>query len=117
MAAVQLLLRRRQPHRRHLGRPSAPTTPSGASYNTTDASKGYRVGFAYGSQVAGSSSATSYLYSATNGAGGAIPYTEVYLRPKVLSTDAGFTTVSDAGTTATTRPKARARRHSPPRGA
>jgi hypothetical protein len=63
----------------------------------------YRLGFAYGSRVAGSSAATSYLWSFTNGAGGAMPYTEVYLRPRIQS-DAGFTAVGDGGTAGTTTP-------------
>lgn len=72
--------------------------------NNTTAAMGYRTGFAYGSGVAGSSSETTYLYSATNGAGSALPYTQVYLRPKVLSTDAGFTSIPTSGTAAITRP-------------
>lgn len=72
--------------------------------STTSASQSYKVGFAYGSQVTGSSSATSYLWSATTGTGGAIPYTQVYLRPKVSSTDAGFAAIADSGTAAKLRP-------------
>jgi hypothetical protein len=72
--------------------------------NTTTVAKGYRVGFAYGNSVTGTSDPASYLYSATNGAGGAIPYTQVFLRPKVLSTDAGFSAVADTGVAATTLP-------------
>jgi hypothetical protein len=70
------------------------TTPVPAS--------GYRYGFAYGSSVAGSSSATAYLWSQTNNAGDALPYTQVYLRPKTSSND--FPLISDAGTTAHSGP-------------
>ncbi|MGL5808323.1 MAG: fibrinogen-like YCDxxxxGGGW domain-containing protein [Nocardioides sp.] len=72
--------------------------------NTTSQAMGYRVGFAYGTQVAGSNSATSFLYSATNGAGNAIPYTTVWIRPRILSTDPGFASLPDAGTAGKSRP-------------
>lgn len=65
--------------------------------NTTSSSQTYKLGFAYGSQVTGTTSSTTYLWSATNGLGGAFPYTQAYLRPKVLSTDSGFTTIPDSG--------------------
>jgi hypothetical protein len=59
----------------------------------------YLRGFGYGTSVVGSSSASSYLYSATN-AGGALPFTQVFLRPTVSSTDTGFTAIPDGGTAA-----------------
>lgn len=62
------------------------------------------LGFAYGSSVAGSSADSSYLWSAVDGQGGALPYTQMYLRPKVTSSDAGFTAIADAGTKAVTQP-------------
>jgi hypothetical protein len=71
--------------------------------STPQSAQGYRLGFAYGSRVAGSSSASSYLWSKTNGAGGALPYTEVYLRPRVTSTS-GFAAIGDEGTAAQTEP-------------
>ena len=74
-------------------------------HNTTNATMGYRTGFAYGSQVTGSSGPTSHLYSATNGAGYALPYSLVYLRPRVTSTDARFTAIPDSGTPPITRPR------------
>lgn len=66
--------------------------------NTTAPAQGYHLGFAYGSGVAGSSSSTSYLWSRTNNAGGALPYAQVFLRPKVMSTDPGFKAIGDSGT-------------------
>ncbi|MDJ0356117.1 PKD domain-containing protein [Paenarthrobacter sp. PH39-S1] len=60
--------------------------------------QGYRIGFAYGSAVTGTSSSTSYLWSATDGLGNAMPYTEMYLRPQIRSLDAGFTRIADGGT-------------------
>lgn len=65
--------------------------------NTPSSSQTYKLGFAFGSQVTGSTTSTSYLWSATSTAGGAIPYTTVYLRPKVTSTDSGFAAIPDGG--------------------
>ncbi|GGD05294.1 fibrinogen-like YCDxxxxGGGW domain-containing protein [Nocardioides daphniae] len=66
--------------------------------NTTDSSKRFMIGFGYGTQVAGYTDPSSHLWAATNGAGGALPYAQVYLRPRVTSTDAGFTAIPDSGT-------------------
>lgn len=60
--------------------------------------QGYRIGFAYGSAVTGTTSSTSYLWSSKDGQGNAMPYTEMYLRPQVRSSDAGFTRTADTGT-------------------
>ncbi|QCW51433.2 PKD domain-containing protein [Nocardioides dongxiaopingii] len=67
--------------------------------NVPQTSQGFAQGFAFGSGVAGSSASTSYLWSKDNG-GGAIPYTQVYLRPRVTSGDAGFAAIPDSGTAA-----------------
>ena len=70
-------------------------------------SQGYTLGYAYGSGVVGTNASDTYLWSATNGLGGARPYTEMYLRPQIRSTDAGFIRIADAGTAAyTTAPVA-----------
>lgn len=58
----------------------------------------YQNGFAYGDATTGTSASGSYLWSSVNGAGQAIPVTQVYLRPRVLSTDAGFTSLPAGGT-------------------
>lgn len=83
---------------------SGGTTPSFGSdnayrrvVNTANTAQNFRLGFAFGSLVAGSNDPATYLWSATNGAGGAIPFTQVYLRPRISSTDAGFTTIGDTG--------------------
>lgn len=55
-------------------------------------------GWAYGSGVAGTNSSTSYLWSSTNGAGAARPFTQVYLRPQLRRSQLQFPTVPDSGT-------------------
>ncbi len=72
--------------------------------NTSSSAMGWRTGFAYGSQVSGSSSSSTYLYSESNGAGSALPYTQVYLRPRVTSSDAGFAAIGNGGTAALPQP-------------
>ncbi len=73
--------------------------------NTTDAAHGYRQGFFYGSGVTGSTSATSYLWANTDGGRGAAPFTDVYVRPRVTTDDAGFTAIPDGGTAAVAQQK------------
>src|SRR3954451_13234822 len=70
---------------------------------TAQKSQQYRFGFPFGAKSLGSSSPTSYLWSFTDNGGGALPYTQVSLRPKVLSTAAGFSPIGDAGTGPSTR--------------
>jgi hypothetical protein len=77
---------------------------SGNSLNTivttTNASKGnYRPGWGFGSSTTGSTSATSYLWAPTSTAGYARPFTQVYLRPKLMSSSV-FSAIPDSGTTA-----------------
>lgn len=64
-------------------------------YNTAVQANTYKRGFGYGSSTAGTSSSTTYLWSATN-AGYALPEAQVWIRPKVLS-NAGFTAIGDGG--------------------
>ena len=75
---------------------------TGTGYNrvTVDfpRSQGYLAGFAYGSSVVGSSDATSYLWSQTTGLGGARPFTQMWLRPKLTINAMGFAAIPDAGT-------------------
>lgn len=72
--------------------------------NSTDANKKWKVGFGYGSSITGYTDSSSYLWSAVNARGGALPYTQLYLRPRVTSTDAGFSAIPDAGTAARPMP-------------
>ncbi len=74
--------------------------------NEYDATHGYRQAFFYGSSVTGSTSATSYLWSKTDGGGYAAPFTDVYLRPRVTTYDKGFTAIPDSGTDKVTVQKA-----------
>jgi hypothetical protein len=61
----------------------------------------YLPGFAYGSQVTGSTSATSYLWAATDGGGSATPFAQAWLRPKLRLADLSFPAIGSglAGST------------------
>ncbi len=86
---------------------SGGTTASFGSGNTTneisnlaDASHAnYAPGFGYGPNTTGSTSATSYIWSPTSTSGYARPFTQVFIRPKLLSSTI-FNTIPDSGTTA-----------------
>ncbi len=65
--------------------------------------QGYRWGFAYGRSARGSSADDSYVWSRTNGAGHAMPYTQMYVRPKVTSDDPGFQAIPNSGTAKVTQ--------------
>ncbi len=67
--------------------------------NTPAKANQYKQGFAYGTSITGNSSSTSYLYTAQN-SGNALPFTDVYIRPHVMSNDAAFTPIGDSGTSA-----------------
>ncbi|MCT1478148.1 fibrinogen-like YCDxxxxGGGW domain-containing protein [Microbacterium sp. p3-SID336] len=67
------------------------------------ATHGYRMGWAYGSAVTGTTDASSYLWAPT-GQGYATPFTQVYLRPRLLLSDMDFGTVPTTGTPASTLP-------------
>jgi hypothetical protein len=63
-----------------------------------DAKNGYVRGFNFGQNGIGSTSASSYIYSkAANGAYGT-PFSQVFIRPKITSSDLTFTPVPAAGT-------------------
>lgn len=68
---------------------------------TYTAAQGWTAGMAYGSQITGTNSATTYLYTSTNGNGGARPFAQMYLRPKLKIADMNFGTIPDAGAPAT----------------
>lgn len=60
----------------------------------------YTWGFSYGNGVAGSSAASSYLWTPTDGQGGARPFSQVYLRPKLMTSDFAYSRIPDTGTAA-----------------
>ncbi|WP_141567549.1 PKD domain-containing protein, partial [Serinicoccus profundi] len=78
---------------------------SGLNHVTSNILSGqnFSWGFAYGSQVAGQNSDSTYLWSATTGGGNALPYAEVYLRPRLTTFTAPFDGIGDAGTAAIER--------------
>jgi trimeric autotransporter adhesin len=72
-------------------------------YNRVDttfpSTQNYVWGFAYGSQVVGSTAATSYLWSYVDGRGSARPFTQVWLRPQLTLSDMGLLdALPDSGT-------------------
>ncbi len=74
--------------------------------NATDANHGWRQSFFYGNGVTGSTSSTSYLWAKTDGGGGAAPFTDVYLRPRVTSYNNGYTAIPNGGTSAIAQQRA-----------
>lgn len=67
-----------------------------------DARNNYVRGFNYGQNGIGSTSATSYIYSsAANGAYGT-PFSQVFIRPKITSSDLEFASLPNDGTVAET---------------
>lgn len=60
-------------------------------------------GLAYGSSVVGTPDDGSYLWSSGTTVGSARPYAEVYLRPRLTSTDVNFPWIPDEGTEAVTQ--------------
>ncbi|WP_076464423.1 delta-60 repeat domain-containing protein [Actinomyces mediterranea] len=73
--------------------------PGGLEYVNmhTSASKNYAMGFAYSSKahVSGSLHSSSFIIDSGRGY---MPYSEVYVRPRITSTDAGFSPIPDSGT-------------------
>ncbi len=59
----------------------------------------YRMGFGFGSNIRGTNSATTYLWSNTT-EGNALPFTQVWLRPKLTST--AFAPIPSGGLGAST---------------
>lgn len=60
------------------------------------AAQAWTSGFGYGSQVSGTNTATTYLWSASGG-GNARPYAEVYVRPQLTQETVGWTSIPDVG--------------------
>ncbi|MDI6944995.1 delta-60 repeat domain-containing protein [Microbacterium barkeri] len=66
----------------------------------TGSAEGWAMGFGYGSDIKGAPDGTSYLWSPSTNAGYARPFTQVFIRPKLLSADV-FAPVPAGGTPAT----------------
>ncbi|MFC6353319.1 fibrinogen-like YCDxxxxGGGW domain-containing protein [Rothia nasimurium] len=56
----------------------------------------WKIGFAYGRLIQGTDTATSYLWSPRQ-AGYAIPFTQVFLRPKLTQADLKLSDIADSG--------------------
>lgn len=61
------------------------------------AAQNWTQGWAFGSSIVGTTSASSYLWSASASAGNARPFTQMYLRPKLTQADVTFAAVGDGG--------------------
>lgn len=62
----------------------------------------YVRGFTFGQGGIGSTAAASYIYSSAAGGAYGTPFSQVFIRPKITSSDLTFTAVPDAGTPAET---------------
>src|SRR5699024_12567408 len=63
---------------------------------TVGSSQGWARGFSYGSSARGSSSASSYVWASSPTSGYPRPFTQVFLRPRLMSQDI-FTSIPDDG--------------------
>lgn len=66
---------------------------------TATAAHNYNRGFSFGSNIRSTNTSTGYLWSYTT-EGSALPFTQVFIRPKLTSTT--FTAIPDSGTAAST---------------
>ena len=65
--------------------------------------QGYQIGFAYGALVNfGSENPDSYIYQKRGSAGYSIPFTQVFLRPKLTQNDLHFSSIG-SGSAASNR--------------
>ena len=53
----------------------------------TGSTEGWAMGFGYGSNITGSTSASSYLWSKNSSTGYARPFTQMFIRPKITTAD------------------------------
>lgn len=87
-------------------------TDAGWRRVNTDTTRAQRWngGWAYGKDVTGQANATSYIWSAKDGAGNAMPFTQMFLRPKLLSEQLSYPQVPAEGLPASAqRPLAQTR--------
>ncbi len=71
-------------------------------WTAEDPANSYTRGFTYGSQVTGTTSSSSFIYSKNSGGAYGVPFTQVYIRPKLTSSQLTFTSIPSAGTAAQT---------------
>ena len=64
-----------------------------------------KKGFAYGTGIRGTRASTSYLWSATDRGRSAVPFAQVFVRPKISDASAGFTALANKGIAAQTLPR------------
>lgn len=64
---------------------------------TTTSASGWKIGFGYGSNAHGSPDASSYIWGSSTSMSYPRPFTQVYLRPKLMSADI-FSAIPDSGT-------------------
>jgi hypothetical protein len=66
------------------------------------AANGYVRGFNFGAGGIGTTDPASHIYSKASGGAYGTPFTQVFIRPRLRSSDLSFAAVPDAGTPATT---------------
>lgn len=64
---------------------------------STTTNENWQRGWAYSTSATGSTSDTSYIWKASSSAK-AVPFTQVYLRPQLLSSTVDYGTIADSGT-------------------
>lgn len=69
-------------------------------YMQTAAAQNWTIGFSFGTSARGSNAAGSYIWSASATAGNPQPFTQMYLRPKLLQANVGNAVIPDAGSAA-----------------
>lgn len=69
-------------------------------YMQTATTQSWKIGFSFGSDARGSADPASYVWSAAAATGRPQPFTQMYLRPRLLQADLGNTAIADAGTPA-----------------
>ena len=69
----------------------------------TGSGEGWMMGFGFGSQIRGNPSSTSHLWSKDTATGYARPFTQVYIRPQLRSSEVNGV-IPDSGTPAVTGP-------------
>ena len=66
-------------------------------YMQTAAAQSWKIGFSFGTSARGSSDATSYVWSASAAIGQPQPFTQMFLRPRLLQADLGNAAIPTIG--------------------